>query len=159
MKSLFLMTCIACASPAMVLAADDAAQEAPMTAVTPATIGAQREAIVAAFQPGERFAELDTAGREKVVAGFHRMDELFGDAKSLNDLSAETKVELFNEQAKINAILTNAQEASREVCKRHRSVNSRLRNTECHTVAEWERRRERARALAEANKRYVVGDG
>ncbi|MBB5208948.1 hypothetical protein [Chiayiivirga flava] len=119
------------------------------------SLEAQREAVVAAFEPGERFAELDEAGRGSVLASFERMQALLG-GRDIGQLTAEEKVALFNEQSDLNGVLTDAEADSRITCKRNRTVNSRISNTECHTVAEWDRRRERARKLMDMNKRSVT---
>ena len=128
---------------------------APLDELASQPISEQRDAVVAAFQPGERFAELDKPGRDEVIAAFDRMQGHVSDAGSLATLSPEQKVEVFNDQELINEILTEAQRDSRISCKRNRTVNSRIKTSECHTAAEWERRCERSRKLAEMNKRAV----
>lgn len=127
----------------------------PLAELTPQTLPQQREAVMDAFAPGERFAELDEAGRKRVIESFDRMQALMGGATSIDQLEPDVKVDLFNEQAMLNEVLTQAQRDSRVTCKRYRTVNSRLKNGECHTAAEWERRRERARKLWDMNKRSV----
>lgn len=127
----------------------------PLDELTSQTLPEQRAAVIAAFRPGERFAELDVSGRDAVLAAFDRMREVLGAAASVAELDPDRKVELFNDQELINEILTEAQRDSRITCKRNRTVNSRIKTSECHTFAEWERRRERARKLAEMNKRSV----
>ena len=130
------------------------ATDVPMAKVEANAFEDQRAAIVAGFADGERYAEIDKTQREEVMGALDRMQELLGSSSSVNELSQEARVALYNDQEIVNNILTDAQAASREVCKRHRSVNSRISTNECHTVAEWERRRERARELARLNKRF-----
>ena len=133
-----------------------AAKDVPMAEVQANGFEDQRADIVAGFADGERYAEISKEQRAEVMGALDRMQDLLGPATSIGQLSPEAKVALYNDQEIVNTILTKAQAASREVCKRHRTVNSRLATNECHTVAEWERRRERARDLAEKNKRYVT---
>lgn len=127
----------------------------PLDELTAQSLPEQRAAVVAAFQPGERFAELDKSGRDEVMQAFDRMQDAIDVAGSLGALGPDQKVAVFNDQGLINEILTEAQRDSRITCKRNRSVNSRIKTSECHTFAEWERRRERARKMAEMNKRAV----
>lgn len=158
MKRCIVVLLAVLAMPAPVLARVNSTdgQEAPIEDLTPASMPEQRAAVVAAFEPGERFTELDASGRAKVIEGFDRMQAIMGGASSISQLEPDAKVALFNEQALVNEILTQAQTDSRVTCKRNRTVNSRLKNSECHTVAEWDRRRERARKLADMNKRAVL---
>lgn len=128
----------------------------PLETMTPQTLPQQRAAIMGAFGTGERFAELDEPGRKKVIESFDRMQALIGGAASIDELEQDIKVDLFNEQAMLNEVLTQAQRDSRVTCKRYRTVNSRIKNGECHTAAEWERRRERARKLMDMNKRAII---
>lgn len=133
-----------------------AADKMPMREIQPSGFDQQRNAIVDGFASGERYAEIDAEQKVKVLAALDRMQQILGPSTTIEQLAPEAKVALYNDQEIVNTILTDAQEASREVCKRNRTVNSRLKASECHTVAEWERRRERARDLAEKNKRYVT---
>lgn len=130
------------------------AADVPMKEVQANAFEEQRAAIVAGFEPGERYSEIDKAQRTEVMDALDRMQDLLGPATSIQELAPEAKVALYNDQEIVNNILTDAQAASREVCKRHRTVNSRLSTNECHTVAEWERRRERARELVRFSKSF-----
>lgn len=156
-RSLLLMPClllsIAAFSP--VALADD---QTPMREIRATAFDEQRASIIEGFADGERYAEIKSDDKTKVLAALDRMSQTLAPGKSIESLSPEAKVAIYNDQEVINTILTDAQEASREVCKRNRTVNSRLKSSECHTVAEWERRRERARELAEKNKRFGGGD-
>lgn len=144
------MKCSLLLFPGLLLAASAfAADQMPMREIQATAFDEQRAAIVGGFADGERYAEIEPEQKTKVLAALDRMEQVLGPAGSIERLSPEAKVALYNDQEVINTILTDAQEASREVCKRNRTVNSRLKNSECHTVAEWERRRERAREMAE----------
>lgn len=153
----FAILLIAAMLPAAALARDAQLgdEERPLDEVSSSSLPEQREAVIAAFQPGERFAELDKSGREEVLEAFDRMQDVVDVAGSVGALDPDQKVAVFNDQELINEILTEAQRDSRITCKRNRTVNSRIKTSECHTFAEWERRRERARKLAEMNKRSV----
>lgn len=112
-------------------------EERPLDEVSASSLPEQREAVVAAFQPGERFAELDKTGLEDVLEAFDRMQAVVDEAGSLDALDPDEKVALFNDQELINGILTEARRDSRITCKRSRTVNSRIKTSECHTFAEW----------------------
>lgn len=155
-RSLLLLPCLLLSSLVLspVARADD---QTPMREISATGFDEQRSSIVSGFADGERYAEIKSDDKTKVLAALDRMQQTLGPGTSIESLSPDAKVALYNDQEVINTILTDAQEASREVCKRNRTVNSRLKSSECHTVAEWERRRERARELAEKNKRYNGG--
>ena len=125
------------------------AADVPMAEVRANGFEEQRAAIIAGFASGERYSEIEDEQRAEVMGALDRMQDLLGPSTSIDQLKPEVKVAIYNDQEIINTILTKAQAASREVCKRHRTVNSRLKTSECHTVAEWERRREAGRELAE----------
>ena len=136
------------------------AADVPMKEVQAHAFEDQRAAIVTGFGTGEKYSEISKEHRGEVMDALDRMQDLLGPATSIQQLAPEAKVALYNDQEIVNNILTDAQAASREVCKRHRTVNSRLSTNECHTVAEWERRRERARELVRLNKRFEnLGQG
>ena len=125
------------------------AADVPMAEIRANGFEEQRAAIIAGFASGERYSEIDDEQRADVLGALDRMQGLLDPSTSIDQLPVEAKVAIYNDQEIINTILTDAQAASREVCKRHRTVHSRLKTSECHTVAEWERRREAGRELAE----------
>lgn len=116
----------------------------------------QRAAIVAGFEPGGLYSEIKGDQRVEVLGALDRMETVLSRGTPIDKLPPGTKLALYNDQEIINTILTDAQEASREVCKRVRAVESRLKINECHTVAEWERRTEAGRELA-ARARGTAG--
>jgi hypothetical protein len=68
-------------------------------------------------------------------------------------MSADQLAVVFNDQALINAILTQAGEDSRLVCTRERPVGSRRPITHCVTVAEKRRHREEVQNEMDKNFR------
>ena len=155
MKGIASLLILALAATGLANAGQSDVDPRPLGELASQSLPEQREAVLAAFQPGERFAELDKSGRDEVMLAFDRMQEAIDDAGSFGALDPDQKVAVFNDQGLINEILTEAQRDSRISCKRNRTVNSRIKTSECHTFAEWERRRERAQKLAEMNKRSV----
>lgn len=130
--------------------------DAPMAKVEAHAFDAQRDTIVRGFESGERYSEISAPDKEKVLAALDEMERLLGDKTSIDALRPDAKVALFNEQETINTILTAAQADSREVCKRSRPINSRIPVNECHTVAEWQRRRDEARDLMDERQRLLT---
>lgn len=90
------------------------------------------------------YSELAPADRETVLQLLERMDRSFGDAPSAASLSPTAKTDLFNDQERINTLLSQAAEDSRVVCRRERPTGTRRSITSCTTVAEMRRSREEA---------------
>lgn len=106
---------------------------------------AQRAAIEKSLADGKTYAELSAADRTKVRESLARMSGRLNGAESVDSLSEQVQVALFNDQEIVNTILTQAADDSRLVCERSRSTGSHRASTKCHTVAERRRRMERDR--------------
>ena len=113
---------------------------------------AQREAILKALGDGETYVEIAPENRQAVKGSLARISNLLGGAQSVDQLSEGAKVEVFNEQEKINNLLTEAREDSRLQCSRERPTGSHRPKTICKTVAE--RRLERDRAQDSLRYRF-----
>lgn len=105
----------------------------------------QQQKIMAALDDGKSYSEIGKADREKVVAALSRIGMTLRHAGSVENLSPDQKVAVFNDQELANAILTKAGEDSRLICKREMATGSHRTTTQCLTVAERNRARERAR--------------
>lgn len=147
---------LALAGSAPTLLARKKDEGTPMPAVDASAFDAQRKDIVHGFGDGERYAEISSDDKTKVLASLDRMDALLGDSTSIDALRSDDKVALYNEQETVNTILTKAQQDSREVCKRSRPVNSRIAVNECRTVAEWQRKRDESRDLLDQNQKHLT---
>ncbi|HEY6942779.1 hypothetical protein [Dokdonella sp.] len=111
------------------------------------------------MKEGGRYASLTPADRTVVDAKFARMQDLFDRNGSLDRMRAEDKVELFNTQEEVNALLathdsviaereapgaprmTRAvaridRENDRVICERRTKVGSHIMETYCHTNAQ-----------------------
>lgn len=104
----------------------------------------QQQKIMAALDDGKSYSEIGKAEREKVVAALARIGTALQHAGSVENLSKEQKVAVFNDQELANAILTRAGEDSRLVCKRTMATGTHRTTTQCMTVAESNRLRERS---------------
>lgn len=102
----------------------------------------QRAAISRDLADGETYAELSTEARAEVTASLDAMQRMLDAAGTVDAMPPQERVELFNTQEKVNALLTQAAEDSRRVCTRERRVGSNFVVSSCQTVAEQRRQRE-----------------
>lgn len=102
----------------------------------------QREEIEEDLADGKTYAEISSSDRATVRESLARIGSRLEGVDSIDGLDMDTKVEVFNEQEKVNTILTQAAADSRMVCDRDMPTGSRMRKTTCQTVAERDRRME-----------------
>jgi len=102
----------------------------------------QREAIEQALSDGTKYGAISTDDRADVRSALSRMSAMITRAGSVDQLSAEEKTAVFNEQERVNTILTKASADSRVVCDHTAKVGTRMKTTKCETVAERRRRRD-----------------
>ncbi|HLU13266.1 MAG TPA: hypothetical protein VKZ64_04830 [Arenimonas sp.] len=103
---------------------------------------AQRAKIEQDLNDGKTYVELSSADRAKVMESLNRMSSTLQGVESVDQLSEDQKVLVFNDQEVVNTILTQAAEDSQLVCERTRPTGSNRPVTRCETVAERRRRRE-----------------
>lgn len=156
MRVLFMVVCLGVASVSF--AKDDKDKDA-IPSVSADQFDAQRKAILEGFRDGEKYAETSRGDREKVLEALDRMQSNFGTAGSVNELDQTKKVAVFNDQELINSILADARKESRMVCKHERKVGTRMKTSQCDTVAGWERRREKSLRYNERTVSPVSGPG
>lgn len=106
--------------------------------VTGAAFEAQRSAVLAALEDGKTYAEITPGNRRQVVASLNRISSLLGD-RSASALTEAVRLEVFNEQERVNTLLTGAREDSRLVCVREKKTGSNRPTNTCKTVAERRR--------------------
>lgn len=90
------------------------------------------------MKPGERFEFTDQRQRETINQIFTHMQALFDQFGSVDKMPDERKLELFNDQEKINGILTHT-DANRLVCRTELPVGSHLPVKHCLTYGEIRR--------------------
>lgn len=120
---------------------------------------AQRQAIFKALADGETYREIPAQDRQTVKDSLNRISSLLGDAQSADQLQEATKVEVFNEQERVNTLLTKAREDSRLVCTREKKVGSHRATNNCKTVAERRRDMDDSQNALRRNMRSVCVPG
>ena len=118
-----------------------------------ASFSEQRAAINRALGDGETYSEMQPDDVRAVQLSLDRIAMLLGPAQSVDQLDPTRRVEVFNEQDKVNTLLTNAHKESRLVCRREKPTGSHRPSTLCLTVAERRRQREAANDLLRYNPR------
>lgn len=113
----------------------------------------QRAAINKALGDGETYAEISPEDVRTVQESLGRISTLLAGAQGISEMSPDAKTELFNEQERINTLLTRAHKDSRLVCRREKPTGSHRPSTLCLTVAERRRHREAASDFFRYNPR------
>lgn len=113
----------------------------------------QRAAINKALGDGETYSEIQPDDVLAVQQALARMATLLGGAETADRLDPGTRVQLFNEQERVNSLLTKAHKDSRMVCRREKPTGSHRPTTLCLTVAERRRQREAANDFFRYNPR------
>ncbi|HEU4664282.1 MAG TPA: hypothetical protein VFS55_09655 [Dokdonella sp.] len=132
------------------------------------------------MKAGGRYASLTPADRTVVDAKFAQMQDLFDKHGSVAGMRAEDKVELFNTQEEVNALLATHDSAiaertaseggrmmrtvarvnrqdDRVICERRTKLGSHIMETYCHTYGQSEdARRETERAMDQWSHRQCA---
>lgn len=116
-----------------------AAQESQL-ALTEGDFAEQRAEIEEDLADGKTYAEINSRERAEVREALDRISRELEGVDSVAELAEPAKVTVFNEQERINTILTQAKADSRLVCDRSRPTGSHRKVTKCQTVAERRRR-------------------
>jgi len=84
------------------------------------------------MQGGSKFKHVDGSSKRRVFAAQDKLFALLQGKNSIDELQDDQKVEVYNAQAEIAAVLTDA-ELDRPVCKRERPIGSNMMKTVCIT--------------------------
>lgn len=132
-----LIALLLAATPAFAFAA----QESHL-ALAEGDFAEQRAEIEEDLADGKTYAEINSRDRAEVREALDRISRELEGVDSVAELAEPAKVTVFNEQERINTILTQAKADSRLVCDRNRPTGSHRKVTKCQTVAERRRRME-----------------
>ncbi|MEO8778762.1 MAG: hypothetical protein ABI389_08820 [Rhodanobacter sp.] len=89
------------------------------------------------MQPGGRYEFVNHADREKVDASFADMQSLFDKYGTVAQMDQPVKVQLFNDQEVVNAVLTHNDD-KRLICESVSPIGSHIPRTTCRTYREVE---------------------
>jgi hypothetical protein len=104
---------------------------------------------------GDQYSEISQADRDQVLGLLARIESLLESVDNVDALPMQSRIELFNDQERINTILTGARADSRMICTRTQVTGSHRKQQVCMTVADRERRRERDREDAMLKQRQT----
>jgi hypothetical protein len=131
---ILLMLALAVAVP---LSAQAAAPNAPVKAETKDAFETMVRNVRTEMEPGGQYAYVKPDERDKVESGLAQMQALFDKNESVQAMSADQKIALFNAQEAVNAIL-NSRDRDRLICERGAVPGSRIVSTSCHTYGQIE---------------------
>ncbi|KFL35781.1 hypothetical protein [Arenimonas donghaensis] len=133
-----------------------AAQESQL-ALAEGDFAEQRAEIEEDLADGKTYAEINNRDRAEVREALDRISRELEGVDSVAELAEPAKVTVFNEQERINTILTQAKADSRLVCDHSRPTGSHRRVTKCQTVAERRRRMEADQDHLQRNIQNGIG--
>lgn len=104
----------------------------------------QIQRIEIEMNDGQTYSELRLEDRSRVREALGRMRGTLEQHSDQGAIPDQAKAALFNDQQVVNAVLTQAREDSRLICRREKAIGSNLATTQCQTVAERERAKDKA---------------
>ena len=120
------------------------------------SFAAQRDAIFKALDDGETYSEIAADDAQVVRSSLARITSLLGSSTaSVDKLPHHTRVQVFNEQERINTLLLRAHADSRMVCRREKATGSNMSTNVCMTVGERRRAADAARDFLRNNPRAM----
>ena len=100
------------------------------------------------------YSHLEDSDRERIAVSQSRLRAILADVDAIEKLSEADRLELWNEHARVLAIL-EAREDQRLVCERVFKTGTHVAKTECMTVAERDRIRQEAADMMREQKVIV----
>ena len=114
----------------------------PAVSVTEGSFAAQAREIEKTLADGKTYAEMSRAERDEVRTLLGRMANRLEGVQNVEELPEDDRLELFNDQERVNAMLVKGYADSRLVCDKRGRTGTHFRETNCQTVAERRRRSE-----------------
>jgi hypothetical protein len=115
----------------------------------------QHERLRASLADGETYREITPRQRTEVNEALSRIASRLDGGGTLEQLAAEERTQLYNDQELVNTILTQARADSRMICTRETKVGSHRPISTCLTVAERRRLQEQSQALIRSSQRVI----
>lgn len=92
------------------------------------------------MEPGGRFAGVTATQRETVTRDLAGMQALFDKFERVDSMDTNAKIQLYNAQSEVNAILTR-NDGDREICTQEMPTGSNIPKTTCRKYRDIERDR------------------
>jgi hypothetical protein len=92
------------------------------------------------MSPGGRYEFITVDNRAKAEADMDKMSALFHQRATVEQMSQDQRIALFNAQEHLNGLLTHS-DRDRLVCERRAPIGTNIPVTTCKTVAEIEKAR------------------
>jgi len=118
-----------------------------------APVAEQVRQVEKALDDGD-YNEISADDRTAVRQALARITQRMGDRQTVQELPGTLQNEVFNDQERINTILTRAHDDSRQVCQHTRTTGSNMPKSRCLTVAERRRIEEKGKALLNDQRSY-----
>jgi len=103
----------------------------------------------------EAYSEISMEDKSRVQAAVTRIRNRMGERERIDQLPAQQRTEIFNDQEVVNTIMTRAKADSRMVCRRERATGSNMNKSVCMTVAQRREAMERAKNLMDDPRRLA----
>lgn len=154
MKTL-LFALIAMLSLQSAYASDSKKIENPVAADTLAKFTDLDAAIRIQMAPGGHYEYMKSGDKQRVSTDLDRIDAMLQKAGSVDAMSVDDRLKLFNTQEHVNGLLTR-NDSNRLVCERVAPLGSHIPQTSCRTYGQIERERmDTEKALQDANMHHV----
>ncbi|WP_267224567.1 hypothetical protein [Dyella silvae] len=108
--------------------------------------------------PGGRFESVDKNQQVTVNRDLSTMQSLFDRFGTVDAMDQTTKVELYNNQSEVNAILTH-HDGDREVCEQVKPMGSNISKTMCRTQRQINAEEDQTKDYLEDHSVRVQGVG
>lgn len=115
--------------------------------------------IRADLADGETYSEIGADDRHTVNQLLDRIGMKLERAGSIDNLPEYQRVDIFNDQERINTILTRGMEDSRMDCRRERVTGTNRLTSVCMTVADRRRAREQGRDYMRMQRSPTMPEG
>lgn len=88
------------------------------------------------FEHGKRFRHVDGQSKRQLFAAQDRIFAILEGRDSIEELTAQQQVDLYNAQNVVNGVVADA-ELDREVCRREKQIGSNRVKLVCLSKREW----------------------
>lgn len=113
-----------------------------MDATTPVSEQIRR---VETAMGSEDYSEIGLEDKSRVQQALNRIKVRMNGREKVDELAAQERTDVFNEQEIVNTIMSRAQADSRMVCRRERLTGSNMPQSVCLTVAQRRKAQEDSR--------------